>query len=614
MLSPTSSKKFKNSSSCIRCRSLHIHCNKDDPCKSCYDSSKVCLYSKDTPLDKLTEYEQLVLLEGLLNHSRIKLNILDQYIEGLSQVQQRKTNHITLLSRYHWHIEYDLKSYISQHTLLMEGRSELDTVFWRVFKKNQSILERNYHSEVERFNQTVTTTSASNNKNNNDNSINNDNKNKLTTVDDNETVIPIDMATALISNEELKMLVNLYNDCFIFTSLPTYLCSDFHDDPLLQMLTSSVLCLMISHTSNLHRFHIDHHEALSKTFYRHGHQLYQQYVSENKYDILALHTIYNFMLFENENGYHQEAIQSRLNMDTMISELHDRSHTFSPWQLTVFAQLIWAIFMSDTTSNHSIRIPKKIINAFYMDLEKQRSKIADLNITGQIRVDYIYYRCRLTIIMEKISKTCYGMEATSVDGRDIKGLEDELWELYNILPQWVNSTIGINHIKLEDNHQQYHQHSNNNTKEEVHPVCQRNLTEVWMRRLRYHFLVEWHGAWLYLYQVILPPIHTTSISLQCIRIIQHSQVMVELLYLWAEDRDFFDCYCFPALHSIYLATNSQLYLLQLSHKKIKEKTFDILLKLFFVIQRSNMYHIYRNSPFIINIKNALRVVHQDFIE
>ncbi|CAO3613346.1 unnamed protein product [Cunninghamella blakesleeana] len=574
---------------------------------------------------QVTRNQQLCILENLLNQSIKKLNILDQYVEGLSQ-QQQQIKHTTLLSRYHWYIEYDLKSYISEHTPWMEGRSEMDSVFWKLFKKNQPILKRNYHMEIERMDRTTLTeiSNLNNNDNNSNNKYNSIKKEKMDidSVDDNnsnsnnnhdndndDTIIPIDMAIALVSKEELKMLIDLYNDCFIFTCLPSYLCLDFqNEDPVLRILIYSILCLMITHTSNLHRFHIDHCETLSKTFYHHGLQHCKQHIIENKYDILTLHTAYNYMLYENENGYHHEAIESRKIIEKMIITLHDHLDFFTPWQSTIFRQLIWAIFIYDTTSNHDIRISKKIMDATYMGLEKQRATIADLNITDQMRADYIFFRCRLAFIMEHISKTCYQLETSSVDGRDVKEIEDDLWSIYNILPSWVNSTIGIKHVVLK---KEYHHHDDENMN---HPVCKHKLKEVWMRRLRYHFLIEWHGAFLYLYQVLLPHLYTTTISLQVIRVIQHSQIMTELLYLWAEDYDFFDCYCFPALHSIYLATNTQLYLSQSSHKIIREKSLDVLLKLFFVIQRSNMYHMYRHAPFIVNIRNALDIIHQKMMK
>ncbi|CAO3627174.1 unnamed protein product [Cunninghamella blakesleeana] len=472
----------------------------------------------------------------------------------------------------------------------------------------------------------------------------------------------IDLARAMVSVEEVDMLIALYNDCYSFSALPEFITPHLDENGDYDILLSSVMTLMLSHAVNLHAMKVDNHEHLSHAFYHYTRELLEARLTalEQKPDIMSLHTTFNLMLYEAENGYLDEAGLSRQSMATMIDYLHSQYNNMSVWQQSLLRHLLWAIHTADAC-RHNLQVQAYVLCSSYMDVEKQRPSDHCAQPVDRLKEEYIYYRCRLADIIRQIDIVCYkgsslkdyGADAvpspiststsdcspspspssphptslpslsspsesgsysstasssSSISGKDIKMLEDQLWNLYNELPKWVTDGQPLENVDLTK-YEGYHGHAATRASADpcvhhrAHPVCKRTLDEVWIRRLRYHFLVEWHGTFLYLYQVFLPK-PGEVLQLPFMRCVEHGKLMVDVLSRWADDPDFFDCYCYPALRSLMVASHIHRYLTQSSFENVRKKGYDLLFNLLSVIQRSNIYNLYKDTAFIQNIKDA----------
>ncbi|CAO3627216.1 unnamed protein product [Cunninghamella echinulata] len=510
----------------------------------------------------------------------------------------------------------------------------------------------------------------------------------------------IDIARAMVSVEEVDMLIALYNDCYSFSALPEFITPHLDENGDYDILLSSVMTLMLSHAVNLHAMKVDNHEHLSHAFYHYTRELLEARLTalQQKPDIMSLHTTFNLMLYEAENGYLDEAGLSRQSMATMIDYLHSQYNSMSVWQQSLLRHLLWAIHTADA-SRHNLQVQAYVICSSYMDVEKQRPSDHCAQPVDRLKEEYIYYRCRLADIIRQIDIICYkggslkdyefdaapspssfssssspsssssnsfasatsptttttttttttaasphsplstssstehyssfpstssastlpsaGSVNTSISGKDIKMLEDQLWNLYHDLPGWVTDGQPLESLDLSK-YEGYHGHPATRPSVDpcvhsrAHPVCKRTLDEVWIRRLRYHFLVEWHGTFLYLYQIFLPK-PGEVIQLPFMRCVEHGKLMVDVLSKWADDPDFFDCYCYPALRSLMVASHIHRYLLQSSFDNVRNKGYDLLFNLFSVIQRSNIYNLYKETAFIQNIKTAFERIHLDYL-
>ncbi|CAO3595135.1 unnamed protein product [Absidia cylindrospora] len=466
----------------------------------------------------------------------------------------------------------------------------------------------------------------------------------------------VDIARAMVSVEEVEMLIALYNDCYSFSSLPEFITPHLEENGDYDLLLSSVMTLMLSHAVNLHAMKVDNHEHLSHAFYHYTRELLTTRMASLPLpDIMCLHATYNLMLYEAENGYLDEATLSRQSMAIMIESLHSQHATMTVWQQNLLRQLFWAIFTADA-SRHNLQMQTHVICSSYMQVDKQLPSEHCAQPVDRLKEEYIYYRCRLADIIRHIDDICYKRTPTSaattpsassspssgsspsssfstststqssssdsqsdgIKGQNIKMLEEELWDLYRELPAWVTDGQPLEFVDLTK-HDGYYGHPSTRPAvapcldNRCHPVCKRTLDDVWLRRLRYHFLVEWHGTFLYLYQVFLPQ-PGEIIQLPFMRCLEHGQLMVDVLTRWADDPDFFDCYCYPALRSLLVASHIHRYLLQSDFDDIRNKGYELLLNLFSVIQRSNIYHLYKDTAFILNIQEAFDRIRRDYLQ
>ncbi|KAF7721993.1 hypothetical protein EC973_003875 [Apophysomyces ossiformis] len=563
-------------------------CDKGYPCRNCADNNRKCLYAKEFPYSDLPQEEQALVLERLLLDARGKFELLKKCLEKnavdkfepKSVMTAAANRHLTRNIRFGADIYNDMRRRTAARLInvSMPGQPEWcvqDKVYKTAFDRNTRIilLMKEIHKE------TVPP------------------EPKLLEFSD----FSIDLASAMVSTEEVEMLIALYNDCYSFSSLPDFISPCFGENGEWDLLLSSVLTLMLSHTVNLHQAKVDNHELLSHAFYYHTKALRDKRVVAG-IDIMSLHATFNLMLYEAENGYLEEAALSRQYMAVMIDALHADYPTMSVWQQSLLRHLFWAIFTADA-SRHNMQMQDHVICAHYMAVDKQKPSEHCMQMVDKLKEEYIYFRCRLADVVRHIWTVCYGVNVPSVHGSQIKELENELWDLYHELPAWITCDDELGNIVLE-NRKGYEcfcgdpfMHSR------THPICKRSLVEVWMRRLRYHFLVEWHGTWLYLYQVFLPQ-PGEIVQLPFIRCYEHGKLMVDVLARWADDPDFFDCYCYPSLRSLMVASHIHRYLLQSKFKEIRDKGYELLLALFSIIKRSNIYHLYKDTEFIVSIKKA----------
>ncbi|KAG0166537.1 hypothetical protein DFQ28_007399 [Apophysomyces sp. BC1034] len=590
-------KRRRQCETCINCRSSRKQCDKGNPCRNCDENNRKCLYAKEFPYSELSQEEQATVLERLLYDARGKFELLKKCLEqnavnkfdSQAVITTAANRHLTRNIRLEADMYNDMRHNTASRliTVSMPGQPEWcvqDQVYKVAFDRNTRIilLMDEIHKE------TVPP------------------QPRLLEFSD----FSIDLARAMVSVEEVEMLIALYNDCYSFSSLPDFISPHFDENGEYDLLLSSVITLMLSHTVNLHQAKLDNHEHLSHAFYYHTKELRDERVVAG-IDIMSLHATYNLMLYEAENGYLDEAALSRRYMTVMIEALHADYPTMSVWQQSLLRHLFWAIFTADA-SRHNMQIQQHVICSHYMSVDKQRPSDHCMQLVDKLKEEYIYYRCRLADVVRHIWAVCYGVNVPSVHGSQIKELENELWALYNELPAWITSEDALGNIVLET-HKGYECYCGDpNMHSRTHPICKRSLVEVWMRRLRYHFLVEWHGTWLYLYQVFLPQ-PGEIIQLPFIRCLEHGKLMVDVLARWADDPDFFDCYCYPSLRSLMVASHIHRYLLQSQFKEIRDKGYELLLELFTIIRRSNIYHLYKDTTFITSIKAAFDSVRCNYL-
>ncbi|ORZ00634.1 hypothetical protein BCR43DRAFT_521631 [Syncephalastrum racemosum] len=593
------SKRRRQCETCINCRSSRKQCDKGSPCRNCAENNRKCLYAVEFPYPTLSAGEQAAVLERLLYETRGRFQLLTAYVEQ-NNIQDWESQ--VVVANAHRHLQRNIRLeadfYLAMRrytaswiiNVASPGRPELrlqDRVFQGLFDRNGRILE--LMGELPR----ETIPSAP--------------RMLQPTYD----LLPIDLARAMVSVEEVEMMIALYNDCYSFSAMPDFISPRFEENGEYDLLLSSVMTLMLSHCVNLHAMKVDNHQVLSHAFYFHTIELRDRRVAGG-IDIMALHATFNIMLYEAENGYLEQCARSRQYMAIMIDVLHTNYGNMSVWQQNLLRHLLWAIFTADA-SQHSMRMQEHVLCAPYMHVHKQRPSDQSLQIVDKLKEEYIYYRCRLAANLRHIWQLCYGVVAPSVDGAQVKLLEDEMWDLYYDLPSWItDDEKALDDIVLtackgyECFCDEPHPHRR------THPICHRSLVEVWMRRLRYHFLVEWHGAWIYLYQIFLPR-PGNVIQLPFMRCLEHAKLMVDVMDKWADDPDFFDCYCYPSLRSLLVASHIHRYLLQSEIVEVRQKGYQLLLQLFSIIQRSNIYHMYKETSFILGIKSAFAAIRHDYL-
>lgn len=557
------------------------------------------MYSKEFPYSNLSNEEQAAILERLLYETKGKFELLKNYIEQNS-INDWESQVVMANTRRHLlrniRLEADMYDYMRQYTaswlinVSTAGQPEWrvqDKVFRGSFDRNRRIL----HLMGILPKETVPPTPR-----------------LLDTGDDD---LSIDIARAMVSVEEVEMMIALYNDCYSFSALPDFISPHFDRNGEYDLLLSSVMTLMLSHCVHLHAMKVDNHELLSHAFYHHTKALRDARVAGGGVDIMTLHATFNLMLYEAENGYLQQCALSRQYMAIMIDMLHAHYGNMTVWQQTLLRHLFWAIFTADTSS-HNMQMQEHVLCAPYMHVHKQRPSEQCLQVVDRLKEEYIYFRCRLAENIRHIWRVCYGADTPSIDGAQVKMLEDKMWDLYNELPSWITSQEELCNIVIEKCKGYERFRGEEGMHSRKHPVCHRSLVEVWMRRLRYHFLVEWHGAWLYLYQVFLPE-PGNVIQLPFIRCLEHGKLMIDVMDRWADDPDFFDCYCYPSLRSLLVASHIHRYLLESKFSEIRQKGYQLLLQLFSIIKRSNIYHMYKDTNFILGIKSAFVALHRDYL-
>ncbi|KAI7879161.1 hypothetical protein K492DRAFT_238054 [Lichtheimia hyalospora FSU 10163] len=590
-------KRRRQVETCINCRSSRKQCDKEHPCRNCVENNRRCLYAKEFPHSDLTRDEQAAILERLLYETRGKFEVLKNYVEQnsmqdwqsqvvLANTKRNLVRNIRLEADMHHHMRRYTASWLIN--VSVPGQPEWrvqDKVFKGIFGRNGRILN-------------------------------------LMGILPQETIPPvpkmladteylsIDLVRAMVSTEEVEMMIALYNDCYSFSALPDFISPHFDQNGEYDLLLSSVLCLMFTHCVNLHAMKVDNHEIISHAFYYHTKQLRDARVA-NGIDIMSLHATFNIMLYEAENGYLQQCAMSRQQMAIMIDMLHAHYGNMSVWQQNLLRHLFWAIFTADAGS-HNMQMQEHVLCAPYMHVHKQRPSEQCLQMVEKLKEEYIYFRCRLAENIRLIWKGCYNTNAPSIDGTQVKALEDEMWGLYHELPKWITSECHLEDITLEtcSGYECFSDEPNKHSRK--HPVCHRSLVEVWMRRLRYHFLVEWHGAWLFLYQVFLPK-PGDVIQLPFIRCLEHGKLMVDVMERWAEDPDFFDCYCYPSLRTLLVASHVHRYLLGSEIPEVRQKGYQLLHQLFTVIRNSNIYHMYKDTSFILGMKAAFSAIPREYI-
>lgn len=581
------------------CRTSRKQCDKGNPCRNCAENNRKCLYAVEFPYSDLSREEQAEILERLLYEARGKFELLRNYVERNdiqdweSQVALASTKRNLIRNI---RLEADMYDYMRRYTaswlvnVSAPGQPEWrvqDKVFHGIFGRNSRTLEL----MVKLPSETIPSVPRF--------------------LTDESEHISIDVARAMVSVEEVEMMIALYNDCYSFSALPDFISPHFDKNGEYDLLLSSVMTLMMSHCVNLHAMKIDHHQTISHAFYFHTKALRDARAARGV-DIMTLHATFNLMLYEAENGYLQQCAMSRQYMAVMIDMLHAHYGNMSVWQQNLLRHLLWAIFTADASS-HNMMMQEHVLCSPYMHVHKQRPSDQALQVVDRLKEEYIYFRCRLAENIRLIWKACYAVNSQAVDGAEIKALEDEMWRLYRELPDWITSDQALEDIVIENckGYECFCSLPDQYTR--THPICHRSLVEVWMRRLRYHFLVEWHGAWLYLYQVFLPK-PGDVIQLPFIRCLEHGKLMVDVMDRWADDPDFFDCYCYPSLRSLLVASHIHRYLLESEHAEVRQKGYQLLLKLFSIIQRSNIYHMYKNTNFILGMQSAFNLLQQDLYQ
>ncbi|CAO3585933.1 unnamed protein product [Absidia cylindrospora] len=646
-------KRRRQCETCIQCRSSRKQCDKGNPCRNCAENNCKCLYAKEFPYSNLSQEQQAIILEQLLYETKAKYTQLKKYIEKLDLTeQQTPANSKRQLGRYTVG-EVDMYNILQQHLGARMGKISSqsspdwqlqDRVFHTMYERNSSLL-----TLIDDLDKETVSTS-------------------LRPLESNE--FPIDIARALVSVEEVDMLIAMYNDCFSFSSLPDFITPHLDENGDYDLLLGSVMTLMLSHAVNLHSMKVDNHDHLSHAFYHYTRDLLSTRMTTlHQPDIMCLHTTFNLMLYENENGYLDEAKLSRQSMAVMIDCLHNQYTTMSVWQQGLLRHLFWAIYNADA-STHNLEMQTHVINSSYMQIGRQQPSEYFAQPLDRLKEEYIYYQCRLTTITHHIDTICYqhtpGMStfpisspstenpsttkpptsaspalgntlssplsqqqpfnrdftspANMIRGEEIKTLENELWDLYHELPDWVTDGQPLESVQLSN--LDGYRGGKSSTRPSIdpcvhnraHPVCKRTLEDVWMRRLRYHFLSEWHGTFLYLHQICLPPPSGDIMQLSFMRCLEHGQCMVDILTQWANDGDFFDCYCYPAPRSLVMASNIYKYFLQSNLQDIQHKGHELLLQLFTVIQRTNIYHLYKDTPFILGIQDTFDRIRQNYIQ
>ncbi|ORX49153.1 hypothetical protein DM01DRAFT_1409616 [Hesseltinella vesiculosa] len=633
-------KRKRQPETCIQCRTSRKQCDKGHPCRNCADNNRKCLYAKEFPYSELSQERQAAILERLLYDARGKYEQLKKYLstQGLQdkdwQAQVVMANNKRLLmgniqmeANMMDAIRRQTAHRIAVQTSTMHQRpaTSPDTTF--AARTEWPVNEQVFLNGFERNSRLMALLDG----------LHRETAPPLPRMlDASSSDFSIDLARAMVTVEEVDMLIALYNDCYSFSALPEFITPHLEEAGDYDLLLSSVMALMLSHAVNLHNMKVDNHEHLSHAFYHYSRELLEKrLLSLPLPDIMSLHATFNLMLYEAENGYLDQAVQSRQSMAVMIDTLHHQYPSMSVWQQNLLRHLLWAIFTADA-SRHNLQMQQHVITSSYMDVEKQRPSEHCAQPVDRLKEEYIYFRCRLAEIVRQIDDICYKPSkctstppqdpastspsarrpSSSVSGQDIKMLEEQLWSLYYDLPEWITAGQPLQQVDLSK-YPGYFGHPDTRPSADpcvhnrAHPVCKRTLDEVWMRRLHYHFLVEWHGTFLYLYQPFLPQ-PGEIIQLPFLRCVEHGRQMVDVLTRWADDPDFFDCYCYPALRSLMVASHVHRYLLQSQFDDIRNKGYELLFNLYSVIQRSNIYNLYKDTAFILNIRAAFDRLHHDY--
>ncbi|KAI8376465.1 uncharacterized protein BYT42DRAFT_646058 [Radiomyces spectabilis] len=578
-MTAVSSKKRRSCEICINCRSARKHCDKNRPCQACHESNKRCLYATQFPYTHLPPEKQAEMLDRLLADAHGRWELLKTYIDRRhfgstgwpvtkSPPKQLTSRELPLDVPSEHTVQRSAPPWAANMSCLLHPGIVHEKMYKANFDRNPQMLHWMHHSHSETARSAQQPLRSEN------------------------LAVSYEIARAMISSDELDKLICLYNDCFSFSALPEFLSSQPHvynEDG--RFLVDSVLTLMLTHVVNLHAVQMPTYHQLAAVFYRHTISLRDQRLAVNP-DILCLHVTYNLMLYEAENGYVKEAAASRQLMTGMMNHLHTIYHTMSVWQQNLQRHLFWAILTTDVTAHRLVMEPR-ILQSPYMFIGKQRPSPYSLHVVDRLKEEYIYFRCKLATVLYRIYCTCYQQQESTVHGSEIKELEDNLWTIYDKLPWWIKSQEQLSDVDLENKLG----YEGLGTDGSIHPFCKQLLRNVWMRRLRYHFLVEWHGAWLYLFLVFLPR-SGDIVQLPFIRCLEHAKCVVDILSEWAKDRDYFDCYCYPALRSILMTFHVQQYFLASDYADIRDKGHALMTQLLSVLERSTMYSLYKSSAFI----------------
>ncbi|KAI8340133.1 hypothetical protein BC941DRAFT_500692 [Chlamydoabsidia padenii] len=575
----TVKKRKRQCETCIQCRSSRKQCDKGNPCRQCAENNRKCLYAKEFPYSNLSQEQQAVILEQLLFDTKHKYTQLKMHFK---QSDFATTNNN---KQQHTRLDGDVYDWIRQQITTNNSF----TSNWPI-SRHQGAFQRQpkrmtlFHD----LNKTMTAPMVSA-----------------------PSELDIDIARSMVSIQEVDILIAMYNECYTFSSLPDFITPHLDENNDYDLLVSSVMTLMCTHAVQWHAMKIDNHQYLSATFYHYTRALLTARMATlgQQSDTMCLHTAYNLMLYETENGYLEEATHTRQAMAVMITSLDQQYTSMSVWQQSVLRHLFWAIYTSDA-SRHDLQLPDHIVDGSYMLPDKQRPSDQPAQPVDRLKEEYIYYRCLLAGIIRRIDTVCYNNKTDiPVPGQDVKDLESQLWDLYHALPKWMVGGKPLASIQLTeyDGYYQQQQHQQHSTRPSAdpcihsrsHPACQETLDQVWMRRLRYQFLIEWHSTFLYLYQIFLQPTNTDlTQQLVLTRCFEHGKCMVDILAQWVDDdSNYIGCYCLPVLRPLMLVSHIHRSLLLVSQEGIRNTSYAILLKLSSVIRRSYLYPLYKDKVF-----------------
>lgn len=566
-----------------RCRSSRKQCDKGTPCRNCSENNRKCLYAKEFPYSNLSQEQQAMILERLLydtkdKYAQLKLHYEKPSLGSSSLAAGSKSKQRLGTDVYEWARQQTMTPLIGITHWPQRQQEQQHHHHPCVFERNPKRLALSDDLDKDMASFVVFGLSD-------------------------PSEFSIDIARSMISVEEVDTLIAMYNDCYTFSALPDFITPHLDDNGDYDLLLSSVMTLMCTHAVQCHTMKIDNHQHLSHVFYHYTRALLTTRM-EQQADIMCLHTLFNLMLFETENGYSEQAALSRHTMTAVIESLHHHYPSMSVWQQSLLRHLLWAVHTSDT-SRHDLQLPPHIIGSAYMQLEKQRPSEHPAQPVDRLKEEYIYYRCRLADIIRRIYMTCYHSNKSSssaVPGQEIKVLDEHLWDLYHDLPKWV-----VNGQPLES--------VNDGTTalgvdpcvhSRSHPACERTLDQVWIRRLRYQFLMEWHSTFVYLYQPFLQPAVVAPDLLQqlvLVRCFEHGKYMVDVMAQWVDDVEYSGCYCLPILRPLLLVSHVHRSLLKTAALEgVRQNSYALILKLFSVIRVSTLYPLYKDTIFNWNLQ------------